>query len=110
MSVQNQFSPSYRSSEPELDLCDKLGIAFLPWSPLGGIHSAGSLGDRYAPFKEIAEKHGLTPQVVCLAWELAKSEQVIPIPGASRPASIRNSVQAADVTLSPEELAVLDAA
>jgi aryl-alcohol dehydrogenase-like predicted oxidoreductase len=110
VAVQNQFSPAFRSSEPELDLCDELGIAFLPWSPLGGIQSAGTLGDRFAPFKEIAEKRGLTPQVVCLAWELAKSERVIPIPGASRPESIRNSVQAADVTLSPEELAVLDAA
>ncbi len=41
-SVQNQFSPRFRSSEPELELCAKLGIAFLPWSPLGGIANAGS--------------------------------------------------------------------
>ena len=44
VSVQNQFSPAFRSSEPELDLCDQLGIAFLPWSPLGGISRAGDLG------------------------------------------------------------------
>ena len=109
VSVQNQFSPAYRSSEPELELCDRLGIAFLPWSPLGGISSAGRLGDRFAPFKRVADARGLTPQVVCLAWHLSKSPRVIPIPGASRPESILNSVEAADVTLTPEEIAELDA-
>ena len=109
VSVQNQFSPAYRSSEPELELCDELGIAFLPWSPLGGISSAGELGDRFAPFKKVADDRGLTPQVVCLAWHLSKSPRVIPIPGASRPESIRNSVEAADVTLTPEEIVELDA-
>jgi len=109
VSVQNQFSPAYRSSEPELELCDRLGIAFLPWSPLGGISSAGRLGDRFAPFKRVADARGLTPQVVCLAWHLSKSPRVIPIPGASRPESILNSVEAADVTLTPEEIARLDA-
>jgi aryl-alcohol dehydrogenase-like predicted oxidoreductase len=109
VSVQNQFSPAYRSSEPELDLCHELGIAFLPWSPLGGIRSAAALGDRFAAFGRVAADRGLTPQVVCLAWELAKSPHVIPIPGASRPESIANSVQAAEVTLSAEELSALDA-
>ncbi|MBK4348526.1 aldo/keto reductase [Lacisediminihabitans changchengi] len=110
VSVQNQFSPAYRSSEPELVLSDELGIAFLPWSPLGGISAAGQLGDRFAPFKKIADDRGLTPQVVSLAWHLSKSPRVIPIPGASRPESIRNSVQAVDVELTPEEIAQLDAA
>jgi len=108
--VQNQFSPAFRSSEPELDLCDELGIAFLPWSPLGGIKSAAALGDRFASFQQVAVARGVSPQVICLAWHLAKSPRVIPIPGASRPESIRDSVQAADVTLSAEELATLDAA
>jgi aryl-alcohol dehydrogenase-like predicted oxidoreductase len=109
-SVQNQFSPAFRSSEPELELADEMGIAFLPWSPLGGISSAGALGDRFAPFQQVAEARGLTPQVVALAWHLAKSPHVIPIPGASRPESIRNSVQAVDVTLTAEEFAELDGA
>jgi len=107
-SVQNQYSPAFRSSEPELELCDELGIAFLPWSPLGGISSASALGDRFAPFQQVADARGVSPQVICLAWQLAKSPHVIPIPGASRPASIRDSVQAADVALSAEELAALD--
>ncbi|RYV52711.1 aldo/keto reductase [Pengzhenrongella frigida] len=107
-SVQNQFSPAFRSSAPELELCDRLGIAFLPWSPLGGIASAAGLGTRFAPFQVIADEHGVSPQVVCLAWHLAKSPHVIPIPGASRPASIHDSVSAVDLTLTDDELATLD--
>jgi aryl-alcohol dehydrogenase-like predicted oxidoreductase len=110
VSVQNQFSPAFRSSEAELDLCDELGLAFLPWSPLGGIGGAAGLGDRFAPFQTIAAVHGVSPQVVCLAWELAKSPMVIPIPGASRPETIRDSATATDLVLSPEELADLDTA
>jgi aryl-alcohol dehydrogenase-like predicted oxidoreductase len=107
VSVQNQFSPAFRSSEPELELCDELGIAFLPWSPLGGISSAGELGARFAGFQQVADARGVTPQVVCLAWHLAKSPYVIPIPGASRPESIRNSVTAVDLELTVDELALL---
>ncbi|MFF5111972.1 aldo/keto reductase [Streptosporangium sp. NPDC000509] len=110
VSVQNQFSPSFRSSEPELELCAELGIAFLPWSPLGGISQAGELGSRFAVFADVARAHGVSPQRVCLAWMLAKAPVVIPIPGSSRPETIRDSVGAADVKLSAEELARLDAA
>jgi aryl-alcohol dehydrogenase-like predicted oxidoreductase len=109
VSVQNQFSPAFRSSEPELDLCDELGIAFLPWSPLGGIARAGELGSAYAPFARIAERHGVSPQRVCLAWMLAKSPVVVPIPGASRPGTIRDSAAAPELALSVEEIAELDA-
>ncbi|MER7638579.1 aldo/keto reductase [Streptomyces sp. NPDC126522] len=109
VSVQNQFSPAFRSSEPELDLCDELGIAFLPWSPLGGIARAGELGSAYAPFARIAEQHGVSPQRVCLAWMLAKSPVVVPIPGASRPETIRDSAAAPELILSAEEIAELDA-
>jgi aryl-alcohol dehydrogenase-like predicted oxidoreductase len=110
VSVQNQYSPTFRTSEPELGLCDELGIAFLPWSPLGGIGSAADLGSQFAPFAEVAQAHGVSPQQVCLAWMLAASEQVIPIPGSSRPETITDSVRAVDLTLSPDELASLDAA
>jgi len=106
-SVQNQYSPAFRSSQPELDLCTELGVAFLSWSPLGGIKSAADLGTRFAPFQQVADAHGVSPQVVTLAWHLAASPQVIPIPGASRPESILDSVTAADLTLSAEELGLL---
>jgi aryl-alcohol dehydrogenase-like predicted oxidoreductase len=108
-SVQNQYSPAFLSSQPELDLCTELGVAFLSWSPLGGIKSAADLGTRFAPFQQVADAHGVSPQVVTLAWHLAASPQVIPIPGASRPESIRDSARAAELTLSDEELAALSA-
>jgi aryl-alcohol dehydrogenase-like predicted oxidoreductase len=110
VSVQNQFSPAFRSSEPELHLCDELGIAFLPWSPLGGISDAHALGTRFAVFQEVAEARGVSPQRVCLAWELAKSPHVIPIPGATRVSTITDSLQAVDLRLSEEEFARLDRA
>lgn len=104
VSVQNQFSPAFRSSEPELELCDELGIAFLPWSPLGGISRAGDLGDQHPAFHQVAQELGVSPQQVTLAWMLAKSEHVIPIPGSSRPETIRDSYAALDLTLTPEQL------
>ncbi|MFJ4466668.1 aldo/keto reductase [Streptomyces sp. NPDC089424] len=110
VSVQNQFSPAFRSSEPELRLCDELGIAFLPWSPLGGISRAGELGSTHAAFARIAAAHGVSPQRVCLAWMLAKSPVVVPIPGASRPETARDSAAAPDLVLTAGELAELDAA
>jgi aryl-alcohol dehydrogenase-like predicted oxidoreductase len=110
VSVQNQFSPAFRSSEPELERCAEGGIAFLPWSPLGGIANASELGTRFSAFGEVAQAHGVSPQRVTLAWMLAKAPVVIPIPGASRPESITDSAGAAELQLSDEELARLDAA
>ncbi len=109
-SVQNQYSPSFRSSEPELELCAQLGIAFLPWSPLGGISQAAGLGDRFGVYGDVARARGVSPQQVCLAWMLAKAPVVIPIPGSSRPETIRDSVEAAGLVLTAEESALLDAA
>ncbi|UZN02794.1 aldo/keto reductase [Cellulomonas sp. S1-8] len=107
--VQNQYSPAFRSSQPELDLCAELGIAFLPWSPLGGIAKAGDLGSHFDAFAQVADAHGVSPQQVALAWELAQADVVVPIPGASRPASIQDSVLAADLQLTPDELTALNA-
>ncbi|MDT4921271.1 MAG: hypothetical protein QOI15_2173 [Pseudonocardiales bacterium] len=109
-SVQNQFSPAFRSSKAELDLCAELGIAFLPWSPLGGISRAGELGSRFRAFADVARERSVTPQRVCLAWLLAKAPVVIPIPGSTRPATIRDSATAVDLQLSAAEFARLDAA
>ncbi|WP_454858583.1 aldo/keto reductase [Promicromonospora soli] len=112
VSVQNQFSPRFRSSLPELELCAELGIAFLPWSPLGGISLArsGQLGAEYAVFQEVAEAHGVSPFQVTLAWELALAPVVVPIPGSSRPASITDSAAAAELQLTDDEVARLSAA
>ena len=110
VSVQNQFSPAFRSSEDELRLCDELGIAFLPYSPLGGITRAAEVGSRFAAFGQVAQARGVSPQQVTLAWMLAKSPHVVPIPGASRPESITDSAQASELTLTDAELRELDAA
>jgi aryl-alcohol dehydrogenase-like predicted oxidoreductase len=105
--VQNQFSPAFRSSQQEIDLCDELGLAFLAWSPLGGMSDAGGLGSRWQRFSELGEKYDVSPQQVCLAWELSLSGTMIPIPGASRPESVADSVRAADLELAPDDLAGL---
>jgi aryl-alcohol dehydrogenase-like predicted oxidoreductase len=110
VSVQNQFSPAHRSSLVELEHCAALGIAFLPWSPLGGIRNAAELGSHHAAFARVAADLGVSPQQVTLAWELALAPIVIPIPGASRPASIQDSVKATDLELTAEQLAVLSQA
>ncbi|MGD1225091.1 aldo/keto reductase [Streptomyces krungchingensis] len=122
VSVQNQYSPAVRDSEDVLRLCAELGIAFLPWSPLGGISRSSLDGPPTAPsaagsgpesgpfgaFHAVARERGVSPQQVCLAWLLARSPAVIPIPGASRPETIRDSAAAADLVLTPQELARLD--
>ena len=108
-SVQNQFSPKFRSSRPEIDICEELGLAFLPWSPLGGLSDAKELAQQHPAFQQVAQDRGVSAQQVALAWELAQSPCVIPIPGAKRPQSITDSAAAADLELTAEELAALDA-
>jgi aryl-alcohol dehydrogenase-like predicted oxidoreductase len=115
--VQNRYSPAVRDSEAELRLCARLGLAFLPWSPLGGIArsaldgpSSGQAADpRFDGFHRVARERGVSPQRVALAWLLARSPTVIPIPGASRPESVRDSAGAADLVLTDAELALLNA-
>lgn len=108
-SVQNQFSPAFRSSEDELGYCGRLGIAFLPWSPFGGIGNADALRREHPAFVRVAADHDVSVHQVVLAWMLSKGDHVIPIPGASRPASARNSAAAAELKLGEDEIALLDA-
>jgi len=105
VSVQNQLSLGYTGplAKGELDACTERGIAFLPWSPLGGIGNAGGTGD-VDPVRAAADAHGVSPQQVALAWLLSLGPTVVPIPGASRPESILDSVRAAELELSAEEL------
>ncbi|MFD3655024.1 aldo/keto reductase [Streptomyces sp. NPDC058620] len=113
VSVQNQYSPAVRGSEPQLRLSTQLGLAFLPWSPLGGI-SRSSLDGPSGPtsagtaFHHIAAEHGVSPQQIALAWLLARSPTVIPLPGASRPATVQDSARAAGLKLSEAEVMRLD--
>jgi aryl-alcohol dehydrogenase-like predicted oxidoreductase len=106
VAVQNQLSLEFSSpvDKGEVELCEQHGIAFLPWSPLGGISKAAEAAGAHDPVKEAAEAHGVSPQQVALAWLLALSPVMIPIPGASRPESITDSAKAVDLELSHEEL------
>lgn len=105
VSVQNEFSPRHPGSYDELRYCEEHGIAFLPWSPLGGTGGGGrNVGDRFSVFREIGEAREVSPQQVVLAWELALSEVLVAIPGARRPASITDSAAAADLALTADEV------
>ncbi|MGZ4650816.1 MAG: aldo/keto reductase [Kineosporiaceae bacterium] len=108
VSVQNEFSPAFRSSAGELAHCAAQGLAFLPWSPFGGVTAAGSLAASCPAFAEVASELGVSVYRVTLAWHLAQADVVVPIPGASRRESIQDSAAAADLELSPAQLARLD--
>jgi aryl-alcohol dehydrogenase-like predicted oxidoreductase len=110
-SVQNEFSPRFRCSRDELEHCVGLGIAFLPWSPLGGTgKQAKSVGYRYTVFRQVGDELGVSPQQVVLAWQLSLGPNVIPIPGASRPESIKDSAKAASLALDGKHLDQIRAA
>jgi aryl-alcohol dehydrogenase-like predicted oxidoreductase len=111
VSVQNQLSLEFTGpiERGEVDYCTQRGIAFLPWSPLGGIGDADSPGG-VDPVRAAARAHEVSPQQVALAWLLSLGPTVIPIPGASRPETITDSLQAARLELSADELRAISAA
>jgi aryl-alcohol dehydrogenase-like predicted oxidoreductase len=110
VAVQNQLSLEYRSpiAKGEVALCEERGIAFLPWSPLGGIGRADGAA-HWPAVRAAADAHGVSPQQVALAWLLSLGECVLPIPGSSRPESITDSARAAQLELSADELAAIGA-
>jgi aryl-alcohol dehydrogenase-like predicted oxidoreductase len=107
VAVQNEFSPRFRRDSDVLARCAERGIAFLPWSPLGGAAQSTAIGSRYAPFAEVAARRGVPVQQVVLAWLLGLGSQVIPIPGCSRPATARSSAEAAELVLAADDVARL---
>jgi aryl-alcohol dehydrogenase-like predicted oxidoreductase len=112
VSVQNQLSLGYTSpiAKGEVQACTDRGIAFLPWSPLGGIGSAAETAGGVDPVAAAAEAHGVSPQRVALAWLLSLGPTVIPIPGSSRPETITDSLRAAELELSDAERRAISAA
>jgi aryl-alcohol dehydrogenase-like predicted oxidoreductase len=111
VSVQNQLALNFTSpiAKGEVVFATERGLAFFPWSPLGGIGRADGTA-AVAPVARAAEAHGVSPQQVALAWLLALSPVVIPIPGSSRPETISDSVRAAELTLSGDEIQAISAA
>jgi len=106
--VQNEFSISMRTSEAEVAMCAERQIAFLAYQPLGGRGAAAGLGTRHPVLQQLADDRGVSPQRVALAWLLAKSPNLIPIPGARRPSTILDSVKAAEILLTAQEIEALD--
>jgi aryl-alcohol dehydrogenase-like predicted oxidoreductase len=105
-SVQNQYNPWHRQPESDgvLEYCEAEKLTFFPWSPLGGSRRAKSLQDMPAIVKLAAEKN-VSVYCIVLAWLMAKSPCIVPIPAATKVSSIEDSVQAMDVKLTEAELA-----
>jgi pyridoxine 4-dehydrogenase len=102
VSVQNEYNLENRESEPVLERCEQLGIAFLPWFPLGAgaaLHSP--------QVKSVSKKTSATPAQLSLAWLLARSPVMLPIPGTSSIQHLEENMAAARLTLSAQDLAAL---
>lgn len=109
VSVQNQYNPWHRNPEYDgvLEYCEAEGITFLPWSPLGGMSRVKQL-QQFTGMTDLATEKGLSIYSLILAWMLSKSPCIVPIPGASRPESIADSVKAAQIRLEPPEIAIVE--
>jgi pyridoxine 4-dehydrogenase len=103
VAVQNRYGPGARESENVLDRCEQEGLAFLPWAPLdrGGVA-------RDSAIIGFAKAHGATPRQIALAWLLARSPNMLPIPGTGSVAHLEENMAARSITLTPEEISELD--
>jgi pyridoxine 4-dehydrogenase len=105
VSVQNRYNLGDRSSDPVLTVCARDGLAFLPWYPLSAGSDAAASGRALA---EVAARHSATPAQVAIAWLLARSPVMLPIPGTSSLAHLEENLQAARLELSAADRAALD--
>jgi len=104
--VQNRYNLVDRASEAVLDHCERHGIGFIPWFPLG----SGALAKSKATLAAIAERYGATTGQIALAWLLKRSPVILPIPGTSKVAHLEENVAAAGIELSDADFASLDRA
>jgi aryl-alcohol dehydrogenase-like predicted oxidoreductase len=102
VSVQNRYNVSDRGSESMLDLCEQEQIAFLPYSPVQDFEGNAAV-------QETAARHGVTVMQVLLAWLLARSAVMVPIPGTGSVAHLEENVAAATIELDPSEVAAITA-
>jgi aryl-alcohol dehydrogenase-like predicted oxidoreductase len=102
VSVQNEYNLGNRESERVLERCEELGIAFLPWYPLG----AGSVL-RSAKVKNVAKRLQATSAQIAIAWLLARSPVMLPIPGTASIAHLEENMRAAGLRLSAEDVRAL---
>ena len=100
VSVQNRYNAADRQSESMVDLCELEQIAFLPWAPI-------QQADSNPAVAEAAKRHGASPRQIVLAWLLARSPQMLPIPGTGSPEHAEANVAAGSIELSPDEVAAI---
>ncbi|GAA0268712.1 aldo/keto reductase [Cryptosporangium japonicum] len=98
VSVQNRYNVEDRSSETVVDLAEQEQFVFLPWAPISG---------DIAAVKDAAVNHGVSPRQVVLAWLLARSPQILPIPGTGSIEHLEENIAAASLRLSPAEVAAI---
>ena len=110
VSVQNEFSPRYRNSQEVIDICAEHGIAYLPWSPLGGINKGSKdlSTDRFGSFKSIAQSKGVSPFALTIAWHLANFPTSIPIPSSTKAENILETMAGVNVEITTDELQELN--
>jgi pyridoxine 4-dehydrogenase len=102
VSVQNRYNPTDRSSDAVLARCEERDIAFIPWAPVGGQTPCDC-----DAVQAVAARHGVSPVQVAIAWLLARSPQMLPIPGTGSVDHLEDNVAAASLELTPEDLAEL---
>lgn len=109
ITVQNQWNPWHRDPEDDgvLDFCEDEGLTFLPWSPFSGRSTADAVAD-VPVLSDVARARGTSPHRVLLAWMMAKSPAVVPIPGASRIETLEDSIRAVEIELTDEEFERID--
>ncbi len=100
VSIQNRYNATDRSSEEIVDLCEQEQLVFLPWAPVQD-------ADRNPAVGEAAARHGASTRQIVLAWLLARSPQILPIPGSGSPDHVQANVAAAGIQLSPDEIAAI---
>jgi pyridoxine 4-dehydrogenase len=105
VSVQNRFNLTDRHSQDVLERCEELGIAFFPWAPI----ARGELAEPGGPLARIASRHDASPGQIALAWLLARSAAIAPIPGTSSVEHLEENLGAAGLQLTADELAELEA-
>jgi pyridoxine 4-dehydrogenase len=106
VSVQNRFNLTDRRSQEVLERCEELGVAFFPWAPI----AAGELAEPGGPVDRIASEHTASPSQVALAWLMARSRVIVPIPGTSSVEHLEENLAAPALRLSEEEVAELESA
>jgi pyridoxine 4-dehydrogenase len=104
VSIQNRYSVTDRTSEDVLKYCEQEHLGFIPWFPL----AAGQLSGADSPIRRVAAQRNVTPSQVALAWLLARSPVILPIPGTSQVAHLVENVAAATVGLTEDEFSALN--